>query len=394
MKKLFTTYLFFLSIGVFAFNTSKKVTETNTGRIGAATYLYSSPTTTLDNSTYKEFEKAAKKSGIPHRKLTNLKGVKNGYYVISGVYGSTLNAKKSVKKLRGKGFAANYIQLAETGMNYVYLKYFEKGSQAVLACATRFNNLYKDEVWIMAAQYKRLNTLGSSSLAKTNQRARQQGASSKKPIFKSNAETFEKAAAKNKIIYRTVSNLTTASNGYYVISGVYGSEFNAKKFVKTLRDKGFGADYIQMAETGMNYVYLKYFEKGTEAVAACATRFNNMYKDKVWILAAQKPRGHKLDSSSPVKTSQRARQLGAPSTKPTFRNNEETFEEAADKNNITYRTFSNMVTTPNGYYIISGTFSSDKNRDKAVKKLKRKGFDPGSVKNAQNGLNYVYLQYF
>ncbi|MGI9551476.1 MAG: OmpA family protein, partial [Aurantibacter sp.] len=117
-------------------------------------------------------------------------------------------------------------------------------------------------------------------------------------------------------------------------------------------------------------------------------------KDKVWILAAQNPRLPKLNSSSSAITGQRVRQLGASPNKPTFRNNEETFEEAADKNNITYRTFSNMVTTPNGYYIISGTFSSDKNRDKAVKKLKRKGFEPGSVKNAKNGLNYVYLQYF
>ena len=77
-----------------------------------------------------------------------------------------------------------------------------------------------------------------------------------------------------------------------------------------------------------------------------------------------------------------------------FTPTEETFEEAADKNNITHRTFSELPTTPNGYYIISGTFGKTKNRDKAIKKLKKKDFQPGSIQNPKNGLNYVYLQYY
>jgi len=77
-----------------------------------------------------------------------------------------------------------------------------------------------------------------------------------------------------------------------------------------------------------------------------------------------------------------------------FTPREETFEEAADKNNITHRTFSDLPTTPNGYYIISGTFSKTRNRDKAIKKLKKKDLEPGAIQNPKNGLNYVYLQYY
>lgn len=76
-----------------------------------------------------------------------------------------------------------------------------------------------------------------------------------------------------------------------------------------------------------------------------------------------------------------------------FTPKEETFEEAADKNNITHRAFSDLPDTSNGYYIISGTFSKTRNRDKAIKKLKKKDFESGYIRNPKNGLNYVYLQY-
>tara|TARA_B100001750_G_scaffold55397_1_gene43450 strand:- start:1463018 stop:1465504 length:2487 start_codon:yes stop_codon:yes gene_type:complete len=74
---------------------------------------------------------------------------------------------------------------------------------------------------------------------------------------------------------------------------------------------------------------------------------------------------------------------------------DETFEEAAEKNNIAYRSFSNLNGVENGYYIISGVFSNSKNLAKAVKKLKKKGFEnAGSISNEANGLNYIYLEYF
>jgi outer membrane protein OmpA-like peptidoglycan-associated protein len=500
MKKLSTTALFFLSIGVFAFGSPKEHAAAKKEDIRI--------TVNSTNSTYKEFEKEAKNNRIAHRKLTNLKGVKNGYYVISGVYGSTPNAKQFVNKLRGKGFAPNYFQVAETGMNYVYLKYFKKGPEAVKACASRFNNLYKDEVWIMAVENEPAARFVSSSKAKSvkkssssskkesfkeaaeknnivyrtvsNLRTASNGyyaisgvygnelnakklvrklkvrgfaadyiqvaetglnyvylksfkngreavlacasrfnnlykekvwimevenkpapkvvsstraKSITKPTLKNNRATFEKAADKNKIVYRTVFDLKTVTNGYYVISGVYGSEFNAKKFVNRLKGKGFAADYIRVVETGMNYVYLDYFENGQEAISVCATRFNNSYKADVWIMVARNEAESKQDSFALEQLGQIANKTGPSFNKP-LNYKEETFEEAADKNNITYRTFSNMVDTANGYYVISGTFSSSKNSDKSIKKLKKKGFDPGSVMNPMNGLNYVYLQYY
>lgn len=73
----------------------------------------------------------------------------------------------------------------------------------------------------------------------------------------------------------------------------------------------------------------------------------------------------------------------------------ETFEEAADRNEIPRRTFSGLGGVENGYYIVSGVFSKGKNLKKTVKKLQRKGHEgAGFIHNPENGLNYVYLAYY
>jgi len=73
----------------------------------------------------------------------------------------------------------------------------------------------------------------------------------------------------------------------------------------------------------------------------------------------------------------------------------ETFEEAADRNDIPHRTFSGLEGVENGYYIVSGVFSNDKRLGKTVNQLKRKGFEEaGYLSNSENGLHYVYLTYY
>ncbi len=72
------------------------------------------------------FVEAARKNNIPQREFKNLKGLKNGYYVISGVFGEIGNAQKAVYRLKKKGFETNYISVPESGLNYVYINYHEK----------------------------------------------------------------------------------------------------------------------------------------------------------------------------------------------------------------------------------------------------------------------------
>ena len=70
----------------------------------------------------------------------------------------------------------------------------------------------------------------------------------------------------------------------------------------------------------------------------------------------------------------------------------DSFEEAAKKNNIPYRTFDNLKDVEEGYYIITGVFSKGKNLKKVIKRLKKKGFDANSIHNTDNNLNYVYIE--
>ncbi|VAW17639.1 Outer membrane lipoprotein omp16 precursor [hydrothermal vent metagenome] len=73
----------------------------------------------------------------------------------------------------------------------------------------------------------------------------------------------------------------------------------------------------------------------------------------------------------------------------------ETFEEAAEKNNIAHRTLENLKDVEDGYYVVSGVFSKDKNLKKTIKKLHKKGFEEaGYIKNPDKALFYVYLQHF
>ena len=72
----------------------------------------------------------------------------------------------------------------------------------------------------------------------------------------------------------------------------------------------------------------------------------------------------------------------------------ETFLEAANKNDVAFRTMDNLDGVADGYYAIVGVFSEGKNLRKIIKKLKRKGFEASSISNPENNLNYVYIQYF
>lgn len=72
-----------------------------------------------------------------------------------------------------------------------------------------------------------------------------------------------------------------------------------------------------------------------------------------------------------------------------------TFEEAADSIAVPHRTFSGLENVENGYYIISGAFSKERNLAKTIKKLNRKGFaEAGHITNPETGLYYAYLTYY
>ncbi|HET8736620.1 MAG TPA: OmpA family protein [Pricia sp.] len=132
-----------------------------TAGIGSQNYGASPATPVSINET---FEEAADRNNIPHKSFNGLKGVENGYYIVSGVFSKEKNATRALKKLKRKGFEeAGYLTYPENGLNYLYLNYYPFGLEAVDACVSDLNGTYSDAVWIL--EIVNSMTIGGSSLA-------------------------------------------------------------------------------------------------------------------------------------------------------------------------------------------------------------------------------------
>lgn len=100
-------------------------------------------------NTSKEFLKAAKENKIAARIVPRFNGLKNGYYIVAGVFGDVQNVKSFQKKLSKRNLISKVATQSESGLNYVYLQESEDWEEAIRACESNLNGSYTDKVWIM-----------------------------------------------------------------------------------------------------------------------------------------------------------------------------------------------------------------------------------------------------
>ncbi|WP_222937207.1 OmpA family protein [Cytophaga sp. FL35] len=165
MKKLFTSFIliYCLSLGAqdiqdIGFQASPPY-ETESSMI-----------TSFDTplSIGESFEEAAEKNGIAYRTFSELAGVENGYYIVSGVFSNDKNLAKSIKKLKKKGFEnAGAISNDSNGLHYLYLAYYPFGLEAVDACTSQLDGNYKQDVWILEVENS--NEIGGDNLEESTQ---------------------------------------------------------------------------------------------------------------------------------------------------------------------------------------------------------------------------------
>lgn len=319
------------------------------------------------------FAKAAKKNNIPQREFKDLKGLKNGYYIIAGVYGEIRNARKATYELRKKGFETNYISIPESGLNYVYLNYHEKWQNAIKACVNQLNGKYLDAVWIFNAQGQ--SKLDAPKIEQTNiNKASIKSLTNKSRSgkdFELERKSFLKSAKENNILTRKLSNVKGIENGYYIISGAFGKKENARKMAHNLRSKGFKSDYLSNLGNDLNYTYLEYHENWEDAISPIKSKFKGSYNGKVWILHIESTHNKK----KPEEIEQKS------------------FLETAKENNILTRKLNNLKGVTNGYYTISGVYGDKNNAKKMAHGLKKIGFEADYFPNQGNNLNYTYLEY-
>ena len=109
-------------------------------------------------------------------------------------------------------------------------------------------------------------------------------ASEDSDLTEQDADAFIRAADLNDIPQRTFSNIENTTNGYYVIAMVLSSSKNLKKNVKKYKKKGFEPGYIFVEDKGLYYFYLKSYANWQPAIEDINSKFDNRFKDNVWVL--------------------------------------------------------------------------------------------------------------
>jgi hypothetical protein len=70
-----------------------------------------------------------------------------------------------------------------------------------------------------------------------------------------------------------------------LISSVYTENYKAVNKVNELKQKGlFKSGYITTISGQINYVYIERFEKLEDVKKAYTTKYNNKYKETMWVL--------------------------------------------------------------------------------------------------------------
>lgn len=120
---------------------------------GIAPVSFQSAEKYTSNTDQKEeseaFLREAKKHKILTRKFDHLPDYKNGYYIVSGVFGEKANARKSVRNLAKRGFKADFVYNPANKMHYVYLQHYARWQDAIEACNTNLDNRYGSTTWIL-----------------------------------------------------------------------------------------------------------------------------------------------------------------------------------------------------------------------------------------------------
>ena len=146
MKKIFSAFIF-----VFCFAASaQSFQEANNtslnpidGNLKVSQYEDPQP------SNNDAFIVAALEGGIPQRTFENLPDVTNGFYLVSGVFSKSNKLNKQVKKLTSKGFDSGYFKNPDNDLYYLYVNRYTNWETAIDKHQTKFDNKFKDEVWIL-----------------------------------------------------------------------------------------------------------------------------------------------------------------------------------------------------------------------------------------------------
>lgn len=205
MKNFLTAFIF-----VFCYCTcAQGFQETSTTRQNTVVNVsqdYQSQET--EASDEDAFIVAALENGIPQRTFENLPNVKNGYYLVSGVFSNPNKLTKQVKKLTKKGFESGFLKNPENDLYYLYVDRHNDWESAIEDYQSKFDNKFNDDVWILQVANSVLtdeassnNAIAETSVPTNKKVSRHVKSSSSSKLIKRADEYF------NKMWYSEASEL-------------------------------------------------------------------------------------------------------------------------------------------------------------------------------------------
>jgi outer membrane protein OmpA-like peptidoglycan-associated protein len=146
MKKIFNALIFVVVFSATAQNMQETITlNQNSATIISEVYQDEG----VEPRQQDAFIVAALEKGIAQQTFERLPEVKNGYYLVSGVFSKSNKLSREVKKLNKKGFSAGYFQNPKNSLYYLYVNQYNDWNEALKDANSKFDNNFKGDLWIL-----------------------------------------------------------------------------------------------------------------------------------------------------------------------------------------------------------------------------------------------------
>jgi hypothetical protein len=82
-----------------------------------------------------------------------------------------------------------------------------------------------------------------------------------------------------------IANIPGEPKGYYIVANVFETNENVTNFIKTLKNRGLNPKILVNTLNNYKYIYLKKTDTEEEARTLLASKIDNTYESKIWILS-------------------------------------------------------------------------------------------------------------
>lgn len=265
----------------------------------------------------------------------NSSSVPSGYYLLANIFKTEQKTQEFIYYLKGKKITADFFINPLNNYYYVYLRKLNNQKEAIELYTSKIGDTYKERIQIVlvnndnnivlnevktkesevvivqksVVKSKETETgivqknvdksidktpevkVGKEELAvKENQPQKdvpetQIAISNDDKYASKKGQTPTQIAKARKLNDLHIANIPNTPKGYYIVANVFETNENATNFVKNLKNKGLDPKVLINTLNNYKYVYLKKADTEEEARILLASKIDNTYESKIWILS-------------------------------------------------------------------------------------------------------------